>query len=96
MYSCTMPDPRGGGGGLGDMCPPHEEDASVGCFVVAWGVLGSFKGPHDGYANRSNSQTSLPRPTDFTDILLRAVGQPTIFGTPLVVRQRIKYSLGRA
>ena len=69
---------------------------SFGCFVVAWGVLGSFKGPHDGYANRSNSQTSLPRPTDFTDSLLRAVGQPTIFGTPLVVRQRIKYSLGRA
>ena len=43
---------------------------------------------------------SLPRAigslTDFTDSLLRAVGQPTIFGTPLVVRQRIKYSLSTA
>ena len=33
---------------------------------------------------------------NFTDSLLRAVGQPTIFGTPLVVRQRIKFSLSTA
>ena len=42
----------------------------------------------------------LPRaigsPTDFTDSLLRTVGQPMIFGTPLVVRQQIKYSLSTA
>ena len=35
-------------------------------------------------------------PTDFTDSLLGAVGQPTIFGTPLVVRQPIKFSLSTA
>ena len=40
--------------------------------------------------------TSIGSPTDFTNSLLRAVGQPTIFGTPLVVRQRIKYSLSTA
>ena len=40
---------------------------SLGCFRVVWGVLGCFNGPHDGYANRSNSQTSL----------LRAIGSPT-------------------
>ena len=39
---------------------------------------------------------SIGSPTDFTDSLLRAVGQPRIFGTPLVVRQRIKYSLSTA
>ena len=43
---------------------------------------------------------SLPRaigsPTGFTDSLLCAVGQPMIFGTPLDVRQRIKYSLSMA
>ena len=32
-----------------------------------WGGLRRFKGQHDGYANRSNSQTSLPR----------AIGRPT-------------------
>ena len=35
------------------------------------GGLGCFNGPHDGYANRSNSKTSLPRakgwPYRFTD-----------------------------
>ena len=31
---------------------------------MVWGVLGCFNGPHDGYANRSNSQTSLPRVID--------------------------------
>ena len=40
---------------------------------------------------------SLPRaigsPTDLGTVLLRTVGQPTIFGTPLVVWQRIKNSL---
>ena len=46
--------------------------------MVVWDVLGCFNGPHDGYANRSNSQTSLPRaigsPTDSQIVLLRAVG----------------------
>ena len=41
-----------------------------------------------------NSQTSLSRAigslTDPRTVLLRSVGQPTIFGTTLVVRQRIK------
>ena len=44
-------------------------------------VLGGFEcfdGPHDGYANRSNSQASLPRaigsPTDSRTVLPRAVG----------------------
>ena len=32
-----------------------------------WDGLVCFNGPHDGYANRSNSQTSLPR----------AIGNPT-------------------
>ena len=35
-------------------------DALVG-FGVVLGGLGCFNGPHDGYANRSNSKTSLPR-----------------------------------
>ena len=34
---------------------------------MVWGVLGCFNGPHDGYANRANSQTSLTR----------AIGNPT-------------------
>ena len=37
-----------------------------------------FNGPHDGYANRSNSQTSLHRAigstTDSPTVLPRAVG----------------------
>ena len=45
-------------------------DALVG-FGVVVGGLGCFNGPHDGYANRSNSKTSLPRvnrsPYRFTD-----------------------------
>ena len=50
-------------------------------LVEMWGVLdglGCFNGPHYGYANRSNSLTSLPRatgsPTDSQAALLRAVG----------------------
>ena len=39
---------------------------------------------------------TIGSPTDFTDSLLRALGQPKISGTPLVVRQRIKYSLSTA
>ena len=35
-------------------------DALVG-FGMVLGGLGCFNGPHDGYANRSNSKTSLPR-----------------------------------
>ena len=42
------------------------------------GGLGCFNGPHDGYANSSNLQTSLPRaigsPTDSRTVLPRAVG----------------------
>ena len=51
---------------------------SFGCFGVVLGVLGCFNEPYDGYANRSNSQTSLPRaigsPTDSRTVLHRAVG----------------------
>ena len=51
-------------------------------FVEVWCVLedglGCFNGPHDGYADRSNTQTSLPRaigsPTDSRTVLLCAVG----------------------
>ena len=35
-------------------------DAFAG-FGMVLGVLGCFNGPHDGYANRLNSKTSLPR-----------------------------------
>ena len=75
------------------MCPtPHEEDVSVLkffsriiCAVMVWWSLGCFcggfrcfNGPHDGNANRSNSQTSLPRaicsPTDSRTVLPRALG----------------------
>ena len=35
-------------------------DGLVG-FGMVLGGLGCFNGPHDGYANRSNSKTSLPR-----------------------------------
>ena len=82
MYSCTMPVP--GPGGPGGTCPhPHEEDVSVLFFFAnsmggVWGGFGCFNGSHDGYANRSNSQTSLPRaigsPTDSRTVLPRAVG----------------------
>ena len=43
-----------------------------------WGVFECFEGPHDGYANISNSQASLPRaigsPIDSRTVLPRAVG----------------------
>ena len=52
-------------------------DALVG-FGMVLGGLGYFNGPHDGYANRSNSKTSLPRTigshTDSRTVLPRAVG----------------------
>ena len=69
-----MPAPGWGGGGAGGTCPqPYEEDVSalknffsrIICTVMVWwsfGCLdgfGCFNGPHDGYANRSNSQMSL-------------------------------------
>ena len=56
--------------------PPLEEAVSVlkkyfSCIIctvmvwwrfgVFWGGLRRFNGQHDGFANRSNSQTSLPR-----------------------------------
>ena len=44
-------------------------DALVGLVL---GGNGCFDGPHDGYANRSNSKTSLP--TDSRTVLPRAVG----------------------
>ena len=34
-------------------------DVLVG-FGMVLGGYGCFNGPHDGYANRSNSKTSLP------------------------------------
>ena len=85
MYSCTMPvqDPGGPGGKL----PPQEAVSVLKKFahfmygnglVEVWGGLLCFNGPHDGYANRSNSQTGLPRaigsPTDSRTVLLRALG----------------------
>ena len=44
-------------------------DALVGLVL---GGYGCFNGPHDSYANRSNSKTSLP--TDSRTVLPRAVG----------------------
>ena len=41
-----------------------------GVLGLFWGGLGCFKGPHNGYANRSNSQMSLPR----------AIGSPADLG----------------
>ena len=46
-------------------------DALVG-FGMVLGGYGCFNGPHDGYANRSNSKTSLP--ADSRTVLPRAVG----------------------
>ena len=46
-------------------------DALLG-FGMVLGGYGCFNGPHDGYANRSNSKTSLP--TDSRTVLPRAVG----------------------
>ena len=67
--------------------PTPEEALSVLNFFFAHYMYGNglvevgfgvFNGPHDGYANRSNSQTSLPRaignPKDSRTVLLRAVG----------------------
>ena len=45
-------------------------DALVG-FGMVLGGYGYFNGSHDGYANRSNSKTSLP--TDSRTVLPRAV-----------------------
>ena len=77
MYSCTMPVPEPGVGGLGARATPlHSEKAvsvlfshymSIIMKIMVWGGLGCFNGPHDGYANRSNWHTSLPR----------AIGSPT-------------------
>ena len=46
-------------------------DALVG-FGMVLGGYGCFNRPHDGYANRSNSKTSLP--TDSRTVLPCAVG----------------------
>ena len=46
-------------------------DALVG-FGMVLGGNGCFNGPHDGYANRSNSNKSLA--TDSRTVLPRAVG----------------------
>ena len=46
-------------------------DALVG-FGMLLGGYGCFNRPHDGYANRSNSNSSLP--TDSRTVLPRAVG----------------------
>ena len=44
-------------------------------LVEVWDGFECFDGPHDCYANRSNSQTSLPRamssPTDSDSFALR-------------------------
>ena len=94
MYSCTMPvpDPGEPGGTCPQPPPPprrgrecpyvffahHMYGNGLVEFGVVWCVFGCFDGPHDGYANRSNSQTSLPRavgsPTDLRTVLPRAVG----------------------
>ena len=88
MYSCTMPVPEQGVGGLGARATPLPSEKAVSVFfshymsiimtIMVWGGLACFNGPHDGYANRSNSHTSLPRaigsPTDSRTVLLRAVG----------------------
>ena len=85
-----MPVPDPGGGGA-DTPPPQEaisvlkKNSRIICTVMVWWMFGvfwggfeCFDGPHDGYANRSNSQTSLPRaignPTYSRTVLLRAVG----------------------
>ena len=45
-------------------------------LVDVWGGFECLDGPHEGYANRSNSQMSLPRaigsPTNFTNSLIHA------------------------
>ena len=63
---------------------PKKYISRIICTVMVWwrfgfvrgvlGGLGCFDGPHEGYANRSNSQTSLPR----------AIGRPTGSGTVLL------------
>ena len=49
----------------------NDGDALVG-FGMVLGGYGCFNRPHDGYANRSNSKTSLP--TVSRTVLPRAVG----------------------
>ena len=43
-------------------------------FGMVLGGLGCFNGPHDGYANRSNSIALIGSPTDSRTVLPRAVG----------------------
>ena len=85
MYSCTMPVPDPGGGAEGACAPPPpppplEEAVSVLkkiCFTHFMYGNGLVEVWHDGYANRANSLTSLPRakdcPTDSRTVLHRAV-----------------------
>ena len=81
MYSCTMPVPDPGGG-LGARAPtPHEEDVSVLKLFFAHYMYGNGLVEFWvvwGYANRSNSQTSLPSAigssTDSRTVLPHAVG----------------------
>ena len=93
MYSCTASAGIGWGGGLETYAPSPPPEVAVSVLknfkhymygnglVEMWGDLdglGCFNGPHYGYANRSNSLTSLPRatgsPTDSQAALLCAVG----------------------
>ena len=91
MYSCTLPVPDPGASGVRALHPPRR---GCECpkktffsriygnglveFGVFWDCLRCFNVPHDGYANRSNSQKSLPRavgsPTDSQTVLPRPVG----------------------
>ena len=94
MYSCTMPvpGPEGLGGHVPPTPTPRrgrefpKNISHIICTVMVWWSLrwfrvvglGCFNGPHEGYANRSNSQMNLPRaidsPSDSRTVLPRAVG----------------------
>ena len=81
MYSCTMPVPEPGVGGLGARATPLPSEKAVSVLfshymsiimtIMVWGGLGCFNGPHDGYANRPRA---IGSPTDSRTVLLRAVG----------------------
>ena len=52
-----VPDIEGGGGGAKTLWVSNKFSCIIytvmvlGSLVEAWGVLGCFDGPHDGYAN---------------------------------------------
>ena len=70
---------------------------ALGWFWVVWGVsMDRTTAMLTDQIRKRVCLALIGSPTDSRTVLPRAVGKPMIFGTPLVVRQRIKTSLSTA